>query len=208
MKRQTLIANDELNNIRSMDFETYFGNMYLTIAEKRRRIKLAQILEDFFIDFLYEISLLTDADIFELGFIEADFFEQLFDLLKDYNVDTKQQIHFQDVLRETAEATLRHIDESYYLSADRARFIAENESNTYWNYEEFQRAIVAGKTMKTWHTMMDDKVRMSHELVEEETIPILEPFVVGTSQMMFPKDESLGADPEELIGCRCSVSYE
>lgn len=31
--------------------------------------------------------------------------------------------------------------------------------------------------------------------------------VVGDSRMMRPGDSSLGAGPEEIINCRCSVLY-
>jgi len=190
-----------------MPFEEYFGYMDLTLAQKNRRIALAQTLEDLFMDFLIAIALLTDNEIYEVGFLESEYLDKLLDVLSGYDIDTHEQKHFKNLIQEVAEVTLRHIDDMYYTSQDRARFIAENESNTYWNYEEFQQAIADGYTQKTWHTMLDDRVRMSHELVEFETVPITEPFIVGSSQMMYPKDDSLGAPPEEIINCRCSVSY-
>lgn len=38
-------------------------------------------------------------------------------------------------------------------------------------------------------------------------IDIFEPFEVGNSLMMFPKDHSLGAQVKEIAGCRCSLKY-
>lgn len=60
---------------------------------------------------------------------------------------------------------------------------------------------------KTWWTVRDNKVRESHQAVHGTTVPYREPFNVGSSQMMRPGDDSLGAGAEEIINCRCSVLF-
>ncbi len=94
-----------------------------------------------------------------------------------------------------------------WLSRERANLIALNEANWKWNNEEFFDAKETKKT-KTWHTALDEKVRMTHIAIEGVTIPINEPFHVGNSLMMMPLDTSLGASADEIVNCRCSVEYK
>lgn len=60
---------------------------------------------------------------------------------------------------------------------------------------------------KQWVATLDERVRPSHEEVNGTTLPYDEPFEVGDSQMMRPGDDSLGAGPEEIINCRCSLLF-
>ena len=96
----------------------------------------------------------------------------------------------------------------YWLSINRARLIAQNEANAFLNYNDFVDAKKRGCTKKTWLTMEDSKVRITHEEVEGQTIEIDETFEVGTSEMRFPLDDMFAPDPAEVINCRCSVDYE
>ena len=96
---------------------------------------------------------------------------------------------------------------SYWLSYRRAEDIAKSEANTFLNYTDFVEAKDSGATKKTWLTMLDDKVRNTHEEVEGQTIGIDEPFTVGNSLMKFPHDLSESPDPKEVINCRCAVEY-
>ena len=58
---------------------------------------------------------------------------------------------------------------------------------------------------KTWHTMMDDKVRDTHDYLEGITIPIEDKFVTyDGDEARFPGDFS---DPSNVINCRCELSY-
>ena len=60
---------------------------------------------------------------------------------------------------------------------------------------------------KQWGTMRDGRVRQTHQEVDGVEIAEHEAFLVGASLMMYPGDDSLGADIEEIINCRCSVKY-
>lgn len=94
-----------------------------------------------------------------------------------------------------------------WLGQERANIIALNEANWRWNNEEFFEAKKTKKT-KTWHTALDEKVRMAHVAMEGVTIPVDEPFHVGASLMMYPTDSSMGASINELANCRCTVSFK
>ena len=51
---------------------------------------------------------------------------------------------------------------SKWLSRERANLIALNEANWVYNNKEFFDAKADGKTKKTWHTALDEKVRLDH----------------------------------------------
>ena len=95
----------------------------------------------------------------------------------------------------------------YWISINRARLIAQNEANTFLNYTDFVDAKDRGCQQKTWLTMLDNKVRITHDEVEGQTIGIDENFIVGTSEMRFPLDWEFAPDPAEVINCRCSLEY-
>ena len=57
--------------------------------------------------------------------------------------------------------------------------------------------------MKTWQTMLDDRVRMGHEVLEGVTIPVDKRFwTIGGDSARYPGDFT---GPELNIGCRCRL---
>lgn len=109
---------------------------------------------------------------------------------------------------EVEEIMEREAVYEYWLSVARAINIAQNEANTFMNYTDFMDAKARGCMYKTWSTMLDNKVRDTHEEVEGTKIGIDEYFTVGNSEMRFPHDLELAPDPTEVINCRCAVMYE
>lgn len=99
-------------------------------------------------------------------------------------------------------------DKAYWTSRDRAKLIAENEANSLKNYTEYREAKTTGKTKKIWLTENDEKVRLTHTLVEGKMVDIDGLFLVGGSLMRFPKDVEYDPDPSETVNCRCSCVYE
>lgn len=58
---------------------------------------------------------------------------------------------------------------------------------------------------KVWNTMLDERVRATHEYLEADEVGLDEHFVTFDGDMArYPGDFS---DPENNIGCRCSLSY-
>lgn len=68
-------------------------------------------------------------------------------------------------------------------------------------------ARVVGSRVKTWITAGDERVRSTHVIADGQEVSANQPFTVGSSQLMFPGDTSLGAGLEEIINCRCSAIY-
>lgn len=89
---------------------------------------------------------------------------------------------------------------------DRAFDIAVNEANTIVGFSEYEQAIASGKTQKQWLIEKDNKVRKTHQRVDEKVIPITEYFEVGDSLMLYPHD-SINGDAREVVNCRCHVKY-
>lgn len=130
------------------------------------------------------------------------------DIVDDkYGMDSYYSEHIDNFALQTVNTTLEHITDEYYTSQERALNIAENEANSIANYADYRKAVEAGKTGKKWLTQHDKKVRKTHNEVDGEIKPIDKPFIVGASLMMFPHDESLGADAKEIIHCRCHIDY-
>jgi hypothetical protein len=70
-------------------------------------------------------------------------------------------------------------------------------------------AINPATVKRIWETAGDNRVRDSHEAMEGQTVSLNEAFTTPRGRkMMFPGDASLGAGPEEIIGCRCNVDYD
>ena len=201
---------DELNNLRSMPYEQYFGEMGITDKQKKERIALAEELEDIF-DYLFLIIMSSslihkDLVIEELYDLVSNRYTDLVKTLPDIeDNDEYIESYIKDISKEIVDATINHINDKYYTSEDRATLISEEESNTVYNYVDELRAMAQGKTRKTWVTMGDNRVRGTHKDVDRVTIGIFEKFRVGNSLMMRPRDPA--GEPQEVIGCRCWIEY-
>lgn len=200
---------DELNKMvgmkRSLPFEEYFRPMKISEKQKKERMRLARLLEE---EFLYMMSYMFYAyptiNMDMANELRERYIRQL-ELLGIATTAAKAQAAKFAI--EAVESTQRHKEDPYYYSADRARFCSEDQSNFIHDEKDYSEALDFGYTYKTWETVGDNRVRNSHEEVEGLTIPIEEPFVLQGGLMMRPHDASLGVSEDELILCRCSLSY-
>jgi hypothetical protein len=203
---------DELNDMvgfnRSEDFKSYFDVMEISDEAKESRISLADKLEDnflFVLAFLFTMQRYNNIDWeniqyrFESAYREA--------LKSNIAIDESLDTYIRQFSYDVTNSTQSHIDDPYYYSADRARMMAENESNTSWNYADFSDALKRGKTKKKWVDIRDKRERETHRQVGGTIKPINEPFIVGNSLMLYPKDSSLGANLSQIANCRCSIKY-
>jgi len=133
--------------------------------------------------------------------------------IDDINDTTKQKILTVFTDMETEEKgvddlaqSLRDVYQGY--GEDRAALIAQNEAVTAYNAGSYTAASQLGMPLtKTWLTAGDSKVRDAHKDTEGQVVPFDQPFDVGGDQMQFPKDASLGADPSNIINCRCTIIF-
>lgn len=186
-------------------YEEYFKPMVLTKWQRKKRIALAEELEDAL--FLLFLAWYYETDIIEA---QKEFTDKYIAAVEKYD-DVNLRDDFDEYITLLAaalyESTLRNIDDPYFTSLDRAVYVAANEANTALNKIEFGEAKADGKTMKTWHTEQDLRVRDTHVPLDGKTIPIDEYFKVGNSKMLYPKQVSLDVDMKEVVNCRCSISY-
>lgn len=193
---------DELNQL----LKRYYDVMEIPKEDKRKRVDLGLGLFDIFLYILLYIK--TDI---RLGNPESvdDYVETLDyrirDILNEKDIPYDEE-YIPKLSRDIVETSLRHPDDKYYFSEDRAVIITLNEANTIMNNVDFVSAKKSGKTHKQWITEKDERVRPWHEEVDDKKIPIDEMFHVGNDEMRFPHDYI--ASPENTINCRCVCKYE
>lgn len=203
---------DELNVLagmkRSVPYELYFGEMSIPEEGKRKRTEFAEDLEE---EFLLALSMMFTMQ--QYGNMDWDLVRR--SLEEGYRAAIGHYASLDEFLESYAttfafdviETTRNHADTPYYYSTDRAMYMAENEANTVLNHDDYSGAVREGRTRKRWIAIRDEVTRATHIDVDYTEIPIDGIFRVGGSLMLYPKDTSLGASPEEYINCRCSILY-
>ena len=223
---------DELNQLVgykvSEPFEEYFDPMQISETRKRKRIELAERLDEIFLAMLMEcffaeqLGTIVSLDIVERTREEyrnavaevvgsPEYENAIYGDYSNYGDGTSSfddfiMNHGVEVIATALTVLYNHRDDPYYYSEDRARAIAEGDSNSIWNHTEYEEA-VRSKRNKTWNTVMDGKERESHAAVNGMTIPINEPFHLAGGDCYYPRDDSLGMSDEEICGCRCSLTF-
>lgn len=192
-------------------YSEYFGEMELTNQEVEKRIDTAEELEMAFLLLFMLLSTYQNkgirVDKEELTIllterIKKALYEVNIDLLKGYNYLTDT---ISTIAKQVVDTTLRNISNKFFLSTDRAKLLAEENSNSIHNEIQFHNAVAKGCTEKKWVTMKDYKVRHTHVKVDDTKIGINEKFIVGDDLMMFPRDTT--ASYKEIANCRCVLKY-
>lgn len=185
----------------------YFDPMQIDEKQKKERIEAAEeLLDAILLFFMWCINAPEKV-------VEEEtqrFFENLYKEVVFQHSDLDEYIdrYVHRFIPLLITTTLDHIDEEYFTSVERATICACNESNLIYGHRELQQAIEDGYTRKRWLTELDERVRPTHQDLEGVTIPINEPFYVGDSRMLYPKDQyTYNADPKEVINCRCVCQY-
>lgn len=204
---------DELNALqatkhpRSMPYSKYFGEMHISAEQKKARISFAEDFEEkaFELIALAYTVLQFGGDMSSVQLLAESMMLAAINAVSQ--ADSYLTLHAVSFAQNFIDVTIAHVDDPYYFSEDRSRVIAENEANIIHNHLDNEDAIRDGYRFKRWDAIVDDKTREDHLDVNGAVVPIDEPFIVGGYEMMYPGDESLGAGPEEIINCRCSVEY-
>ena len=207
-----ILRLDELNinSRRSMPFEKFFGEMELTEEQRKNRIRAAELFEEMMLELFAMIDVYREYGIpIDVAVFTENLKDAYIERLAEITVVADLYImgYVDKFSQSVVETTQKYADDPWFLSEDRAVMIAENEANAVYGHDEFEDAIREGYTTKIWVTMQDKRVRDTHREVDEEEIPIDEPFVVGGSLLLYPKDETYDPDPEETVNCRCSIRF-
>jgi bisphosphoglycerate-dependent phosphoglycerate mutase len=219
---------DKLNILKkhSIPYPEYFADMELTPKQKKEREKFCYILEDLIIIYFEMIKTSRDMGILNEYTIKQELMYNLYEAVDDKgffeNVEELDR-YVEDFVDVSYATTISNLDEhpndmdytgeqQYWISEDRAKFIAEDQSNTLFNSKDYVEALKANKKQKIWKSFGDERVRHTHEEVDVTMIDIDDYFEVGAAKMLYPKDVtsalSTGAEhPEEVINCRCQFIY-
>ena len=199
---------DELNQLKR-----FFSTMDISEGEKKKRTDLAYLLYDaiYFTFALIKVEKEIEERDFTTNALVVDQYREtlenrIIDALHREGVPYEPD-YVPQLVNDIIETTDRHPDDPYYLSQDRALLIAQNESNSAYNYSDYDNAKKSGKQYKTWVAEVDDKTREWHLEVDGTKIPIDEMFTVGNDTMRYPHD-FLNGSAENLVNCRCICLYE
>lgn len=222
----TKLKIDELNTLsksKVIDYRKYFGEMGFPDKETKKRIKMAEELEEVFLYLFWFVEeSLTQQEVINQQKLFADILKRVDEVFREMGV--------YDVVGEDNEYVQKHINQivdsvvattieraalggkdgtgnPFFTSKERAKINSVNEVNAICNYSEYFQKMEEGYVAKRWNTIMDGRERDDHHEVNGTITMIDEPFIVGDSYLMFPGDTSLGASLEQLINCRCKVEY-
>ena len=207
---------DEINQIykpMAQPYETYFSEMGITKKQVDERIRFAEDFEDFLMLIVALVLTMKDFSEFSYSFVLQQVKLGYIAILQSIGVDDAlTQAYAEQYAENFTRTTAEHLSESWYTSADRVKWNAENEAVTILGYKDFLTAKKRGFKHKRWVAFIDNKTRKTHEIINGAEIPIDDYFIVGEAQMLFPKDTfteySTGAEhPEEIVNCRCFVRY-
>lgn len=230
MARQTFDnTNDtsfEEQYVQSFNFEKYFEVMDVTEDERAKRVELARNFSRVMLFFFANLAIEDTAREYYYEILE----ERCKAIAEGY-VGQSDLAYLNDwsrrIARKTTDTTYDHLENpvaddkmfhfeewdedipqnEYWTSPLRAFLIAGELAVAIGEYDDLITAIENGKTVKTWRTERDKRVRETHREAEGQTVSIIEPFTVGGCELMFPRDDSLGASDEELSNCRCHAVY-
>lgn len=203
---------DELNQLVgykiSEPYDEYFDPMQISEEQKQKRIKMAEEIESVMTDLLIEMFYAEqyDTPVFDVAYRDAVQAYIAAVAVLGIEPDDYLQNHAEEIIANVIEVLSKHWDDPWFYSKDRAIALAEGESNSIWNYTEYEDA-VKNKRWKTWHTIMDGRERESHAEANGTRIPINDVFHLQGGDCYFPRDDSLGMSDEEIISCRCSLSF-
>jgi len=198
--------------------DRFFAEMELSEEEKKRREDLANELLILFLLLFNEIEaerlIHGDLSNVDITYFKEMLYRQYCDKVDVYILLLLALLGNTDEIEEEirqrtsfiVDTTLKFEDE-FYTSKDRAIMLAENETNYVGNYTDYHTAKYQGYRHKQWLTMKDEKVRISHALVDGQTVGIDEYFKVGGYEMLYPMDTSRGAPLSETQNCRCVTVY-
>lgn len=206
-----ILGGNTENSSDSFDYHDfilhYFDPMQISERQKKKRIEAAEEIFDAILLFFMWCENAPERVEEEntIRSFENMYKEVIFQYSEPDDYLDKYVTFFMNNL---IRVTLEHPGEEYFTSVERAANVAANESNTIFGYNEYQRAVLLGLTKKQWKSEKDSRVRQTHREVDDTVLPIEQPFLVGESLMLFPKDQyTYNAAPEEIINCRCSCSY-
>ena len=198
------MKRDELNILA----DKYYSVMEISETQKEKRKKAAWTLFDTFMLLFIWFDEAKEYGVDNTSYFLPKFQQEIQDAVSNITLIDDYLLGYIAIIAQAVYNTTKdHLDESYYLSEERAVNLALNEGNSILNHAELRQAIKDGYTMKIWRTELDNKVRPTHIVMEGKKIPINDLFKVGGYDMEMPHDITHNAGAEEVSNCRCWLEY-
>ena len=189
-----LMPFDELNTFRQMVTEYKTEPMALSDRERLR-----DDIEDY-IEFLL-IEAYTYGNVqamHDLGLLDND----PSDLI---NPDVMAQTINDPVADKTYKDRIREYLDDENSTVEDFQRVAETDATRVYNAGVVDGGKASGVqgVMKQWQTMLDDRVRDSHEYLQSRTVPLNEDFYTYDGD--HARAPGLFSDPSNNCNCRCSI---
>ncbi len=183
----SILPFDELNRFND-DIRARFGDARLEDRREEEEDIIDELLDLFLLAYAMGNSVTNDN-------LSSDYAPSVDEVMKV--VDAK-----------VAGKTWRERTEDYFANggtgADIAR-IADTEMHRIANTAALDTAKYAGAKYKTWATMLDDKVRDTHDYLEGETVDIDEDFYTYDGD--HASAPGLFELAENNVNCRCELLF-
>lgn len=119
--------------------------------------------------------------------------------------DFPEYYRFLDITYPTGE-TVSDLFEKDITNKEAFKRMLEAECNRCWNTGLIESGRGTKNLKKTWETMMDERVRDTHEYLENKTIPFEEEFItIDGDSALAP---GMFEDPSNNVNCRCWLSFK
>ena len=203
-----LISKDELNVIS----ERLRADFAMTVEERKKVVddRIDEILDMLLMQYIYGNEDANEMLGIIVDWSRATETDTTITLGTDpYRVDTDRMNSAVNavIANKTWKERVRDWYESGNGTPDDIIRIIETESHRVYNDSILdvgeQAEKETGGVYKTWFTMLDDRVRETHEYLEGETVPYNERFYT------FDGDSAMApggfSDPQNNINCRCAI---
>ena len=107
---------------------------------------------------------------------------------------------------ETTGQLKSRLETVFARAGRKAATIARDQTHGAAEKTKYTAASLTGEVEKEWLTMHDRIVRPSHQDADGQTVLVNEPFQVGDSELMYPRDDS--GSIEEIANCRCQARFQ
>lgn len=189
-----LMPYDELNMFRQM--VTEYKNEPLTNDERER---LRDDIEDYIEFLLIEAYTYGNVQAMQdLGLLDND----PADLI---NPDVMAQTINERIADKTYKQRVREYLDDEDSTVEDFQRVAETDATRVYNAGVVDGGKASGVqgVMKQWQTMLDDRVRDSHEYLQSMTVPLNEDFYTYDGD--HARAPGLFSDPANNCNCRCSI---
>ena len=188
-----LLNFDEVNKYQTFrEWLTSMKPSELMDKKKEVRERVGDLLE-----FAYMLGYTSASE--ELGVIADDVAEFL---PKDYMDEREKEVYRKFDDKDFSERVTEYAEMG---DASNILRVAETDGNRVYNAGGLLGAKGKAKT-KTWNTMEDDRVRDTHDYLEQMTVPIDgEFYTYDGDHARYPGDFT---KPQNSINCRCFLTFD